>query len=155
MEGLTSHDDQRTRGGAGAVGDRRRPDRSYRLDAIGVDLSRLPKTVLILLENLLRRAGSRDVSDDDVRALAAWPGPAGDVAFMPGRVLMQDFTGVPAVVDLAAMRSAIAASGRRSRLDQPVDPGRPRDRPLRVQVDLFRSPEAYEAQHRVRVPAER
>ena len=116
----------------------------YRLDAIGVDLSRLPKTVLILLENLLRRAGSRDVSDEDVRALAAWPGPAGDVAFMPGRVLMQDFTGVPAVVDLAAMRSAIAASGRRSRARQPVDPRRPGDRPLRVQVDLFRSPEAYE-----------
>ena len=76
--------------------------------------SRFPKTVLILLENLLRRAGTRDVSDDDVRALAGWPGPARDIAFMPGRVLMQDFTGVPAVVDLAAMRSAAAAGRRRS-----------------------------------------
>ncbi|HEY5905812.1 MAG TPA: aconitase family protein, partial [Actinomycetota bacterium] len=85
----------------------------FRLDAIADagDLSRLPKTVLILLENLLRRAGSRDVSDDDVRALAGWPGPAGDIAFMPGRVLMQDFTGVPAVVDLAAMRSAAERAG--------------------------------------------
>ena len=83
----------------------------FRLDALDADLVRLPKTVLILLENLLRRAGSRDVSDDDVRALAAWPGPADDVAFMPGRVLMQDFTGVPAVVDLAAMRSAALRAG--------------------------------------------
>ena len=48
----------------------------FRLDALDVDPARFPKTVLILLENLLRRAGSRDVSDDDVRALAAWPGPA-------------------------------------------------------------------------------
>ena len=50
----------------------------------------------VLLENLLRRAGSRDVSDEDVRALAAWPGPApgASVAFMPTRVLMQDLTGV-------------------------------------------------------------
>ncbi len=87
----------------------------YRLDALtemGIpDVSALPRTVKILLENLLRRTGSRDVHDDDVRALAGWPGPARDVAFMPGRVLMQDFTGVPAVVDLAAMRSAVARAG--------------------------------------------
>ena len=59
------------------------------------------------MENLLRRAGSRDVSQDDVRALAQWPAPADGarVAFMPHRVLMQDFTGVPATVDLAAMRT--------------------------------------------------
>jgi aconitate hydratase len=69
-------------------------------DAGIADVSRLPHTVKILLENLLRRVGSRDVSDDDLRALARWPEPAADVAFMPGRVLMQDFTGVPAVVDL-------------------------------------------------------
>src|SRR3990170_1155951 len=75
------------------------------------DVSLLPHTVKILLENLLRRAGSRDVTDDDVRSLARWPQPAADVAFMPGRVLMQDFTGVPAVVDLAAMRSAVARAG--------------------------------------------
>ena len=77
-------------------------------DAGIADVSRLPHTVKILLENLLRRVGSRDVADDDVRALAQWPQPAADIAFMPGRVLMQDFTGVPAVVDLAAMRSAVA-----------------------------------------------
>ena len=70
------------------------------------DVERLPHTVKILLENLLRRAGSRDVADDDVRALAALArgDRARDIAFMPARVLMQDFTGVPAVVDLAAMR---------------------------------------------------
>ena len=75
-------------------------------DAGIADPDPLPHTVKILLENLLRRTGTRDVADEDVRALAAWPGPREDVAFMPGRVLMQDFTGVPAVVDLAAMRSA-------------------------------------------------
>ena len=98
----------------------------------------------ILLENLLRRAGTRDVSDDDVRALAAWPGKAGDVAFMPARVLMQDFTGVPAVVDLAALRSAIQRAGGDPRS---VNPLVPVDLVIdhSVQVDLFRSANAYEA----------
>ena len=108
------------------------------------DPSGLPHTVKILLENLLRRAGGEDVSDDDVRALARWPQPAADIAFMPGRVLMQDFTGVPAVVDLAAMRSAVArAGGDPAR----VNPLVPVDLIIdhSVQVDLFRSPEAYEA----------
>ena len=108
------------------------------------DLSRTPHTVLILLENLLRRAGTRDVSDDDVRALAAWPGPARDIAFMPGRVLMQDFTGVPAVVDLAAMRSAVARAGGDPATVHPLVPA---DLVIdhSVQVDLFRTPEAYQA----------
>ena len=108
------------------------------------DPSGLPHTVKILLENLLRRTGGEDVSDDDVRALARWPQPAADIAFMPGRVLMQDFTGVPAVVDLAAMRSAVArAGGDPAR----VNPLVPVDLIIdhSVQVDLFRSPEAYEA----------
>ena len=117
----------------------------FRLDSIADagDLSRLPKTLLILLENLLRRAGSRDVSDDDVRALAAWPGPARDIAFMPGRVLMQDFTGVPAVVDLAAMRSAAERAGADP---MAIEPSIPVDLVIdhSVQVDLFRTPEAYE-----------
>ncbi len=81
--------------------------------ATGKDISRLPQTVKILLENILRRAGGRDVSELDVRALANWPekDPDASLAFMPARVLMQDFTGVPAVVDLAALRSAVARSG--------------------------------------------
>ncbi len=104
----------------------------------------LPHTVKILLENLLCRAGTRDVTDDDVQALAAWPGPARDIAFMPGRVLMQDFTGVPAVVDLAAMRSAVARAGGDP---ASVNPLVPVDLVIdhSVQVDLFRTPEAYEA----------
>jgi aconitate hydratase len=107
-------------------------------------VDRLPHTVRILLENLLRRAGGRDVGDDDVAALAAWPGLAKDIAFMPGRVLMQDFTGVPAVVDLAAMRSAVARAGGDPAI---VNPLVPVDLIIdhSVQVDLFRSAEAYEA----------
>jgi aconitate hydratase len=120
------------------------------------DVDALPHTVRILLENLLRRAGSRDVHDDDVRALAAWPGPAGDVAFMPGRVLMQDFTGVPAVVDLAAMRSAVARAGGEPAT---VNPLVPVDLVIdhSVQVDLFGTADAYEANidHEYRRNAER
>ncbi|HYF12408.1 MAG TPA: aconitate hydratase AcnA, partial [Actinomycetota bacterium] len=105
----------------------------------------LPHTVKVLLENLLRRAGSRDVSDDDVRALAAWPnGGSGALAFMPTRVLMQDLTGVPAIVDLAAMRSAMArAGGDPSKVNPLVDSDLVIDHS--VQVDLFRSAEAYAA----------
>ena len=106
------------------------------------DIHSLPHTVKLLLENLLRRAGTRDVGDEDVRALAVWPGPARDVAFMPARVLMQDFTGVPAVVDLAAMRSAVAREGGDP---SRVNPAIPVDLVIdhSVQVDLFRTPEAY------------
>ncbi|HEX6128011.1 MAG TPA: aconitase family protein, partial [Candidatus Limnocylindria bacterium] len=95
-------------------------DRSYeyfRLDAAGVpDLARLPYTVKVLLENMLRHAasGSGLVSADDVRALAGWdPSAPGEyeLPFMPSRVILQDFTGVPCVVDLAAMRDAVAEMG--------------------------------------------
>jgi aconitate hydratase len=103
----------------------------------------LPNTLKILLEDLLRRAGTRDVADADVAALAAWPAPALAIAFMPGRVLMQDFTGVPAVVDLAAMRSAVARAGTDPAR---VNPHVPVDLIIdhSVQVDLFRSRDAYE-----------
>ena len=78
----------------------------------GADVARLPLTVKILLENIARRVGGRDVSAAGVVALAHWPNAAaGSIAFVPARVLMQDFTGVPAVVDLAALRSAVARSG--------------------------------------------
>jgi aconitate hydratase len=113
-------------------------------DAGVADVASLPHTVRILLENLLRRAGTRDVADEDVRALARWPQPSADVAFMPGRVLMQDFTGVPAVVDLAAMRGAVARAGGDPAAINPLVPV---DLIIdhSVQVDLFRSPGAYEA----------
>ena len=81
---------------------------------LGTDLGRAPVTLKILLENALRHAGGGIVREDDVNALAAWrPGGAGEaeVPFMPSRVVLQDFTGVPAVVDLAAMRDAMAALG--------------------------------------------
>jgi aconitate hydratase len=108
------------------------------------DPSRLPHTVKILLENLLRRAVSRDVDDEDVRALAGWPGPIRNVAFMPARVLMHDFTGLPAVVDLAAMRSAVVRAGGDP---TSVNPLVPVDLIIdhSVQVDLFRTKDAYEA----------
>src|SRR2546421_4916888 len=91
----------------------------YRLDRTGADLDRLPHTVKILLENLLRRAGSRDVSEDDVAQLARWPAGRGDVAYMPTRVLMQDFTGVPAGGGPPAVRSPMAPPGGGAR---PVEP---------------------------------
>ena len=106
------------------------------------EIHALPFTVKILLENLLRRTGTRDVSEDDVRALAAWPEAEADIAFMPSRVLMQDLTGVPAVVDLAAMRSATARAGGDP---SAINPLIPVDLVIdhSVQVDLFRTAEAY------------
>ena len=121
------------------------PVECYRIASVTPN-DRLPHTVRILLENLLRRAGTRDVSEDDVRALASWPNgaPAAELAFMPARVLMQDFTGVPAVVDLAAMRSAVdRTGGDPAGLVPLVDVDLIIDHS--VQVDLFRSPAAYEA----------
>ena len=103
----------------------------YRLDraaeALGCDLARLPFTLRILLENLLRGEDGTAVSADSIRALGAWQAqaaPADEVAFRPARVLLQDFTGVPAIVDLAAMRDAMAdLGGDPSRINpqQPVD----------------------------------
>ncbi|HRI49413.1 MAG TPA: aconitate hydratase AcnA [Pseudomonadota bacterium] len=109
----------------------------------GIDLARLPHTVKILLENIARRAGGRDVSQADVKALARWPdGADASLAFMPARVLMQDFTGVPAVVDLAAMRSAVARAGGEPKC---VNPFVPVDLVIdhSVQVDRFGSDDAY------------
>jgi aconitate hydratase len=106
-------------------------------------LEHLPHTVKILLENLLRRAGTREVPDRDVLALLRWPDLSDtDIAFMPSRVLMQDFTGVPAVVDLAAMRSAVARAGGDP---SGVEPLVPVDLVIdhSVQVDQFGSLGAY------------
>ena len=105
---------------------------------------RIPYTVKVLLENLLRRSGSPGVTDEDVAALARWPeGPPGNVAFMPGRILMQDFTGGPALVDLAGMRAAVARAGGDPRW---VDPQVPVDLVIdhSIQVDHFGDRTAYE-----------
>jgi aconitate hydratase len=89
----------------------------YRLPALearGFNLSRLPYSLKILLENLLRREDAINVTAADIEFLANWDAqaePSREIAYMPARVLMQDFTGVPAVVDLGAMRDAIKTLG--------------------------------------------
>src|SRR6185503_3477079 len=85
----------------------------FLLSALG-NLARLPYSLKILLENLLRREDGVTVTSDDIRFLANWDSmaePSREIAFMPARVLMQDFTGVPAIVDLAAMRDAMRTLG--------------------------------------------
>jgi aconitate hydratase len=84
------------------------------LEKAGLRPGRLPFSLRILLENLLRTEDGKAVKDSDVRAIASWDAkaePSKEIAFMPARVLLQDFTGVPAVVDLAAMRAAIKKLG--------------------------------------------
>ena len=88
-------------------------------------VGRLPMTMKILLENLLRHEDSGTVTADDIRAVGDWaanPDAAGEIAYRPARVLMQDFTGVPAVADLAAMRSAVVAAGLDPAIINPLSP---------------------------------
>jgi aconitate hydratase len=99
----------------------------YRLDALqaAFDVARLPFSLKILLENLLRTEGNGAVSAADIEALATWDAnaaPSKEIAFTPARVVMQDFTGVPAVVDLAAMRDAMAAMGGDPAMINPLVP---------------------------------
>lgn len=96
----------------------------FDLNACG-DISKLPYSMKILLENLLRREDGEVVSREDVTAVANWDpkaNPSKEIAYMPARVLMQDFTGVPAVVDLAAMRDAMAALGGDTKKIEPLAP---------------------------------
>src|SRR5947207_9262664 len=100
----------------------------YRLDALdkqGISTTHLPFSLRILLENLLRTEDGRNVKAEDIRALASWNGrtkPEKEIAFTPSRVLMQDFTGVPAVVDLAAMRDAMKMLGGDPKKINPLVP---------------------------------
>ena len=109
------------------------------------NLTKLPFSLRILLENLLRCEDGRFVHAEDIRALAGWtPGVAQkEIAFMPARVLLQDFTGVPAVVDLAAMREAMNNMGGNPRRINPLFPAE-----LvidhSVQVDSFGGPKAFD-----------
>ncbi len=102
--------------------------RLARLDALekrGFNVSRLPYALRILLENLLRREDGAVVTAGDIEALAGWDPqalPSQEIAFMPARVLLQDFTGVPAVVDLAAMRDAMVAMGGDPKRINPLQP---------------------------------
>ncbi|HEY4823513.1 MAG TPA: aconitate hydratase [Solirubrobacteraceae bacterium] len=125
----------------------------FRLDALQqrFDVARLPFSLKVLLENLLRTEGNGSVDAADVEALASWDAkaqPSKEIAFPPARVLMQDFTGVPAVVDLAAMRDAIARMGGDAAQINPLVPAE-----LvidhSVQVDAFGTRDAF------RVNAER
>ena len=79
------------------------------------DFSRLPAALKVVLENMLRFEDGKTVTQDDIRAFSEWAAKGGrnprEIAYRPARVLMQDFTGVPAVVDLAAMRDAMVALG--------------------------------------------
>ncbi|HEY8531018.1 MAG TPA: aconitate hydratase AcnA, partial [Limnochorda sp.] len=119
--------------------------RLRRLEELGIaSIDRLPYSLRVLLENLLRHVDGYVVHEEDVEALARWkPGAAPrEIAFMPARVLLQDFTGVPAVVDLAAMRAAI----KRMRGDpRRINPLIPVDLVIdhSVQVDLFGTEYAF------------
>ena len=102
--------------------------RIYKLDALrqaGLDVSRLPYSLKVLLENLLRNEDGLTVTADDIRGLAQWDPkavPSREIAFRPSRVLLQDFTGVPAVVDLAAMRDAMKRMGGDPKKINPLQP---------------------------------
>ena len=89
------------------------------------DIERLPISLKVLLENLLRHEDGRTVTVDDVKAMADWVknrSSEREIAYRPARVLMQDFTGVPAVVDLAAMRDAMARMGGDPKKINPLSP---------------------------------
>src|SRR6202049_3901218 len=117
-----------------------------RLQEAGLgDPTGLPMTIKILLEGLLRHAEVGSVQERSLRALPRWPEPApadAEVPFLPSRILLQDFTGVPAVVDLAAMRSAMQRAGKDAgRIDPLVQVDLVIDHS--VQVDAFGSLGAY------------
>ncbi len=121
------------------------------------DVSRLPYSLKVLLENLLRNEDGRTVTADDIQALAGWLTERRsdhEIAFRPARVLMQDFTGVPAVVDLAAMRDAMAALGGDP---ERINPLIPVDLVIdhSVMVDDFGNPRGLRAQRRAGIPAQR
>ncbi len=121
----------------------------YRLDALdkqGISTRHLPFSLRILLENLLRTEDGRNVTKQEIRALTSWnkkSKPEKEIAFTPSRVLLQDFTGVPAVVDLAAMRDAMKRLGGDAKLINPLQPAE-----LvidhSVQVDEFGSSKAFD-----------
>ncbi|MDP0927082.1 aconitate hydratase AcnA [Paracoccus onubensis] len=112
------------------------------------DFSKLPASLRVVLENMLRfEDGGRTVSQDDIRAFAEWAAKGGqnprEIAYRPTRVLMQDFTGVPAVVDLAAMRDGIKALGGDA---QKINPLNPVDLVIdhSVMIDEFGTPRAFQ-----------
>ena len=97
----------------------------FRLDALDENVHRLPFSLKILLENLLRNEDGVNITRDDITALANWDpaaAPSIEISFTPARVILQDFTGVPAVVDLAAMRDAVVRLGGDAESINPLSP---------------------------------
>jgi len=117
----------------------------HRLDGLGSRAARLPISLRVLLENLLRREDGRSVTRDHIEAVLAWDPkkqPEREIPFMPARVILQDFTGVPCVVDLAAMRDAMQRMGGDPKR---INPLQPVDLVIdhSVQVDAFGTPQAF------------
>src|SRR5881392_1106892 len=133
--------------GALEVGDR--SYQIYRLSAVtgnGLDVDSLPFSLKVLLENLLRTEDGADITADDIRALAGWDPeaePDKEIQFTPARVIMQDFTGVPCIVDLATMREAMADLGGDA---TKINPLAPAEMVIdhSVIADVFGTPEAFE-----------
>jgi len=128
--------------------------RVARLDALeraGLSIDRLPYALKILMENLLRHEDGKTVPADDIEALARWE-PAAEsateIAFRPARVLLQDFTGVPAVVDLAAMREAIRALDGDPTKINPLQP-------VELVIDHSVQVDAYGTNEALRINSER
>ncbi|MGY2875145.1 aconitate hydratase [Marmoricola sp. URHA0025 HA25] len=121
----------------------------YRLDAVsgeGLDVASLPFSLKVLLENLLRTEDGADITADDIRALAGWDEtaqPDKEIQFTPARVIMQDFTGVPCVVDLATMREAMAELGGDATRINPLAPAE-MVIDHSVIADVFGTPESFE-----------
>ncbi|MEQ6900759.1 aconitate hydratase AcnA [Nocardioides sp. YIM 152588] len=121
----------------------------FRLDAVkgeGLDVASLPYSLKVLLENLLRTEDGADITADDIKALAGWDEtaqPDKEIQFTPARVIMQDFTGVPCVVDLATMREAMADLGGDA---TKINPLAPAEMVIdhSVIADVFGTPEAFE-----------
>jgi len=124
----------------------------YRLDAVNDGhVDRLPFSLKILLENLLRHEDGRDVTRDDILALANWDAkaePSTEISFTPSRVILQDFTGVPAVVDLAAMRDAVVNLGGSA---DSINPQAPAELVIdhSVQVDKYGTADALDLNNKI------
>jgi aconitate hydratase len=124
----------------------------HRLDAVSEGhVAKLPYSLKILLENLLRHEDGRDVTRDDILALANWDAeaePRTEISFTPSRVILQDFTGVPAVVDLAAMRDAVVSLGGSA---DRINPQSPAELVIdhSVQVDKYGTADALDLNNRI------
>ncbi len=121
----------------------------FRLDAVegeGLDVESLPFSLKVLLENLLRTEDGADITADHIKAIAGWDADAApdqEIQFTPARVIMQDFTGVPCVVDLATMREAMAELGGDATRINPLAPAE-MVIDHSVIADVFGTPEAFE-----------